>query len=127
MNKKVEKRNRYKVVYLRFTENEYEFFDKVFKASKCRSRNDFIIELLRNSKIINFNYDYEILRNFRYNLSQIGNNINQIARRVNTLNLIYKEDVEELRKIYQSELGNIGKSLLNIEKKLPKKIREKRQ
>ena len=51
--------------------------------------------------------DYDRLHEVTKELNAIGNNINQIARRVNSTGSVYKEDIEDIRK----EMDEIWRSL----------------
>lgn len=58
--------------------------------------SDFLRQLIRNGFV--FEADYQPIQKFNEQLSKIGGNINQIAKRINETNHIYKEDLEEIKK-----------------------------
>lgn len=91
-----ENRYRNNRVQLRFSNEEKQFFETLFEKSKMKNRNDFVLYMLRHGKIINVQLQDEQLNNMSFALSQIGNNINQIARRLNSTDTIYKEDVNDI-------------------------------
>ena len=66
-----------------------------FKASGKNSLREFIVESVTNGYIINV--DYKEIRELAYEINKIGNNINQIAHKVNISNQVYKSDMEELQ------------------------------
>ena len=76
---------------------------------RCRENHESKAQIIRELIVLGFNYyvDYDRLQNVAKELNAIGNNINQIARRVNSTGSIYKDDVEDVRK----ELDEIWLSL----------------
>ena len=108
-----EKRYRDQQMLLRFTSEEKEFFETLFEKSRFTNRNDFIIHLLRNRKIINIRLNDGQLNQMHTDLSQIGNNINQIARRINSTNSIYQDDINDILEI-KNQLEDIRTDLHNL-------------
>ena len=108
-----EKRYRDQQMLLRFTSEEKEFFETLFKKSRFTNRNDFIIHLLRNRKIINIRLNDGQLNQMHTDLSQIGNNINQIARRINSTNSVYQDDINDILEI-KNQLEDIRTDLHNL-------------
>lgn len=94
----------------RFTEEENIFFETLFEKSRFTNRNDFIIHLLRHRKIINVRLNDGQLNAMHVSLSLIGNNINQIARRINSTNSIYQEDINDILEI-KNQLEDIRTNL----------------
>jgi len=91
---KRENSNRTRIVGLRFTPLEYAELEKRFKASTCRKLSDHIRSHLFNKPIVatyrNQSLD-ELMEEtavLTSELRAIGNNINQIARKINTLNTV---------------------------------------
>ena len=105
-----EKRYRDQQMLLRFTSEEKEFFETLFEKSRFTNRNDFIIHLLRNRKIINIRLNDGQLNQMHTDLSQIGNNINQIARRINSTNSVYQDDINDILEI-KNQLEDIRTNL----------------
>lgn len=108
-----EKRYRDHQMLLRFSSEEKEFFETLFKKSRFTNRNDFIIHLLRNRKIINIRLNDGQLNQMHTDLSQIGNNINQIARRINSTNSVYQDDINDILEI-KNQLEDIRTDLHNL-------------
>ena len=115
-----ENRTRDVDLHLRFTEKEREFFEEIFEKSGYSNRTDFLIRLLKNSKIKNFYVDLSTFKNIQLNASRIGSNLNQIVRRIQTTDTMYKEDLEEIIKM-QEILESIGDEFMEIKKLLPMK------
>ena len=57
------------------------------------------------------NFDTTDIKTFSKELQKIGRNINQIAKRVNSTNSIYREDIEELRE-RQKEIWLLQRRIL---------------
>ncbi len=94
----------------RFSEEENTFFETLFEKSRFTNRNDFIIHLLRNRRIINIRLNDGQLNQMHTDLSQIANNINQIARRINSTNSIYQDDINDILEI-KNQLEDIRTDL----------------
>ena len=91
---KRENSNRTRIVGLRFTPLEYAELEKRFRASTCRKLSDHIRSHLFNKPIVatyrNQSLD-ELMEEtavLTSELRAIGNNINQIAKKINTLKTI---------------------------------------
>nr|WP_082472477.1 plasmid mobilization relaxosome protein MobC [Flavobacterium sp. Root420] len=91
---KRENSNRTRIVGLRFTPEEYAQIERKFKASTCRKLSDHIRKHLFNKPIVS-TYRNQSLDDLMEEtivltaeLKAIGNNINQIAKKFNTLKLI---------------------------------------
>lgn len=89
-----ENSNRSRRITLRLTEQEYAKIESQFKASTCRKLSDYIRKHLfsrpitskyRNQSLDELMEETVVLSS---ELRSIGNNINQIARKVNTLKMI---------------------------------------
>lgn len=90
---------------IRLTEEEFQYLQMQKLLSGCRNRRDFILQLARKGVIVNANQLYA-------ELSHEGNNLNQIAKRINTLGADQLNDpelhdrlmktIEELEKLWQS-------------------------
>ncbi|MGF0039155.1 plasmid mobilization protein [Peptoniphilaceae bacterium SGI.131] len=108
---KKENRFRDKSIFFRCSEDEYKLIKHNQKLSGYKILNDFIIKCCVDQKIIII--DKEFLREQNINLTQIGNNINQIAKKVNTYNNIYNEELEKL-KSYVENIIDIFVQLYNF-------------
>lgn len=88
-----EKRNKW--LKIRISDEEKEAIDRKFRNSGLRSLSDFVRAMIFTGLIVHFNENdqRQLLRNF----SSMSNNINQIARRVNTTGKIYAEDIAEIK------------------------------
>ncbi len=100
-------RTRNKAVTLRMTADELTLFQKQFKKSKAKNQTDFILALLRDKPIV-INNDFTAIL---AELKRQGNNLYQIARRLNEGTPFDKEGkkvLNECWKMYHSLLGKRG-------------------
>ncbi len=99
--------------------NEFKFFlsddektllEAKWKASGLPSRSAYI----RNLIIFSFVYDidYSELKQYNKALSQINNNINQIARKTNTYDIATRDDIKKVKEM-MDELWHIQRSMLS--------------
>ena len=66
------------------------------KTSKCRNMSHFIRKCVLEKEI--YQVDLEPFRDLQGLLSNATNNINQIAKRVNSTGIIYKDDINDMKK-----------------------------
>lgn len=94
MMMKRENSNRSRIIGLRLTPMEYTELEKRFRASTCRKLSDHIRRHLFNKPIVttyrNASFDDYIEETIALNseLNSIGNNINQIAKKMNSFKII---------------------------------------
>jgi hypothetical protein len=95
---KEKKQNRTEHLHVRFTPTEYEKINSGFSKSTCRKLSDYVRKILlekpikvnhRNQSLDDFMAELIILRN---ELNAIGNNYNQVVKRLHTV-----EDSTELK------------------------------
>ena len=95
-------------------EEEKALFEEKRKLTKCRNMSHFIRKCVLEKEI--YQVDLEPFRNLQDLLSNATNNINQIAKRVNSTGVIYKEDINDMKKQiehFSKELWQIHSLLLN--------------
>lgn len=105
-------RTRNNGIYLMLSDEELELLNKKYKASKCKSLRQFIIKCILEKDI--YVLDMDVFREMSTNISRTSNNINQIAKRLNTTSIIYKDDVEDLKSL----LENQAKDIFSMRKKI---------
>ena len=106
------KRNNQLKIYL--TDEEKEIFEKKMKLANCKTMSHFLRKCVLEKEI--YVVDLEPFRNLQWLLSNVTNNINQIAKRVNSTGIIYKEDINDMKKEiehFSKELWQIHSLLLN--------------
>ena len=90
-----ERKNELKI-YLSDNKEQYILAQKV-KASGMKSKSTFLRRLILYGFV--YDIDYSDLRDYNAALGKIGNNLNQIAKRMNATGNVYKADVEEVKKL----------------------------
>lgn len=88
--------SRTEVVQFRVSKKELEVIDRRLEKSSHKSRSSYLRDCALNTAVLHFdlhNFD-EYLKELR----RIGNNINQIAVRVNLTSNFYKEDIMEIKR-----------------------------
>lgn len=101
----MENRERKKGLLLYLNEEEMELLEEKCKLAKIKSKSEFIRRLIIDGYIIEVNFSE--LNRYNFLLSNISNNINQIAHRINETRSIYKSDIdsvkEEVDKLWQQQ------------------------
>ena len=59
-----------------------------------------------------YDVDYSHIREMNALLGNIGSNLNQIAKRVNSTNTIYKKDMEEIKEL-MNQIWQLQKSMVS--------------
>ena len=89
-------------------------FEEKRKLAKCRNMSHFIRKCVLEKEI--YQVDLEPFRDLQGLLRGATNNINQIAKRVNSTGVIYKEDIDDIKneiEHFSKELWQIHSLLLN--------------
>lgn len=114
-------RKRNERIEIRLTEEERTIFEKKMKMAKCKTMSHFIRKSVLEKEI--YIVDLEPFRDLQGLLFNATSNLNQIAKRVNQTGLIYKEDIEDMKKSikkFSEELWDIHSLLLRRTKDLNK-------
>ncbi|WP_338817164.1 plasmid mobilization relaxosome protein MobC [Parvimonas micra] len=93
---------------IKLTVEEKAIFEEKRKLAKCRNMSHFIRKCVLEKEI--YQVDLEPFRDLQGLLSNATNNINQIAKRVNSAGVIYKEDISDIKK----EIEHFSKDLWQI-------------
>ncbi len=80
------------------------------KLAGIQNRETYIRKMVLDGYILNV--DFSDLRKVIVLLGNASNNLNQIAKRVNISNNIYKDDIKELQENY-NKLWEMSKNILN--------------
>lgn len=99
-------------------EKEKELFEKKMKMANCKTMSHFIRKCVLEKEI--YQVDLEPFRDLQGLLSNATNNINQIAKRVNSTGVIYKDDINDMKK----EIEHFSKELWQIHSLLLKRTSE---
>lgn len=95
-------------VYL--SDDEFRILKAKTKLANMHSTSAFIRQLIIEGIV--YEVDYSYLREYNYQLGKIGNNINQIAHKVNSTGSIYKSDIDQLKKEME-QLWQLQRSMLS--------------
>ncbi|VST63565.1 conjugative transposon mobilization protein [Streptococcus pneumoniae] len=106
--------NRYRNngIYLMLSDDELEILEKKYKLSGCKSLRQFIMKCILEKDI--FVLDMDVFRDMSTSISRISSNINQIAKRVNSTSVIYKNDIDDLKTLLTKQ----GKEILDMRRKI---------
>ena len=102
-------------IYL--TDEEKEIFEKKMKLANCKTMSHFLRKCVLEKEI--YIVDLEPFRDLQWLLSNVTNNINQIAKATNTTGVIYKKDIDYMRQKIEKlakEIWDIHSLLLNKSK-----------
>ena len=96
-------------IYL--SEDEDYILTQKQKISGMKSKSSFLRHLILYGYV--YDIDYSELREYNTILSRISNNLNQIAKRMNTTGNVYEADVKEvkelMKQVWQSQKSMLSK------------------
>ncbi|MBR0090554.1 MAG: plasmid mobilization relaxosome protein MobC [Lachnospiraceae bacterium] len=98
------------IVKTYLSDDEKTILDLKFKHSGKPGIAAFLRALIIEGKV--YDMDYSFMREYNVKLGNISNNINQIARRVNSTSSIYEADINALKKEIEN-VWLIQKSILS--------------
>lgn len=105
-------RTRKNGIYLMLSNEELEILKKKYELSTCKTLRQFILKCILEKDI--FVLDMEVFREISSSIGRIAGSINQIAKRINSTGIIYKEDIHDLKVLLQKQ----GKDIYSIRKKI---------
>ena len=88
---------------MRKMENPFHFL-------QVKSKSAFIRKLILYGYV--YDVDYSFLREYNTELGRISSNLNQIAKRINSTNHIYQEDMDEVKELMK-QVWQSQKSMLS--------------
>lgn len=97
-------------IVIHLSEDEKYILDEKTKCSNMTSRSAFIRHLILYGYV--YDIDYSELQEYNAALARIGNNLNQIAKRMNTTGNVYQADVNEVKELMQ-KIWHTQKSMLS--------------
>ena len=110
----MENRQRNIQLIIRLNKDEKELFERKMKLAKCRNMSHFSRKCVLEKEI--YQVDLEPFRELQGLLRGATNNINQIAKHVNSTGIIYRDDINDMKKQiehFSKELWQIHSLLLN--------------
>ncbi len=102
-------------IHVMVTDEEKDLFNKKLEMSKSKSMGHFIRKSVLEAPI--FVIDMNVFRRLQTLIGKNSNNLNQIAKRVNSTGIIYREDIEDLKK----ENNDISREIIKIQNILTRK------
>ena len=90
-------------------DDEQYILDEKFKLSGMKSKSAFLRKLILYGYV--YDVDYSYLRNYNTELGRISSSLNQIAKRINSTDHIYQEDMDEVKEL-MNEVWRTQKSML---------------
>ena len=94
---------------LHLNDDEQYILDEKFRLSGMKSKSAFLRKLILYGYV--YDVDYSYLRNYNTELGRISSSLNQIAKRINSTNHVYQEDMDEVKEL-MNEVWRIQKSML---------------
>lgn len=99
---------------IKLTKEEKEIFQAKRRQAKCKSMNHFLRKCVLEKEI--YTVDLKPFIELQGLLANATNNLNQIAKRVNSTGVIYKDDINDMKQDierFSRELWQIHSLLLN--------------
>ena len=106
MSKTVKRKNNCTVHFM-VNEEDMKELNRRFALTNFKNKREFYIEAIFKNKIISIDISGEFrkeLRELTSIVSRNSANLNQIAKAVNSTGVIYKDDIESVKKALQWEL-----------------------
>ena len=106
MSKSVNRKNNCTVHFM-VNEEDVKELNRRFAMTNFKSKREFYRDSIFKNRIISIDLFGEFrkeLREFSSLISRNSANLNQIAKAVNTTGIIYKDDIESIKKALQGEL-----------------------
>ena len=97
-------------LHIFLSEEEDAFLEEKYKDSGLNLKSDFIRHLILDGFVVQIELS-DIQRN-NFLLSNIANNVNQIAHRINETRSIYQSDIDQLKKEVD-KVWQLQKSMLS--------------
>ena len=92
------------------SDEEQYILDEKFHLSGMKSKSAFLRKLILYGYV--YEVDYSYLRTYNTELGRISSNLNQIAKRINSTEHIYQEDMKELKEL-MNQVWHTQKSMLS--------------
>ena len=99
-------------IYLMLSDDELKVLEKKYRLSGCKTLRQFIMKCIIGKDI--FVLDMTAFRELSANIGRITGSINQIAKRVNSTAVIYKDDILDIQELLKKQ----GKDIYSLRKKL---------
>lgn len=111
----MKKREKTERLHIRLSKVEKDMLERKMKLANCKNMSHYFRKCLLEKEI--YNVDLEAFRDLNGLFSNATNNINQIAKRVNSTGIIYKDDINDIKK----DIEKFSKQLMQIHSLLLKR------
>ena len=91
-------------------DKEQYILDEKFRLSGMKSKSAFLRKLILYGYV--YDVDYSFLRDYNTELGRISSSLNQIAKRINSTNHVYQEDMDEVKELMK-QVWQSQKSMLS--------------
>ena len=105
-----------KQLIVRLTHEEKQIFENKLAMSKLKSMSLFIRKCVLEKEI--FVVDMTPIMKIQQLLSNQANNINQIAKKINTNGIIYRKDIDYIKQLNE----NLSEEISKIQNLIVKKV-----
>lgn len=99
-------------------EDEKEIFNKKMKLAKCKTMSHFLRKCVLEKEI--YQVDLQPFADLQGLLYNATNNLNQIAKRVNSTGVIYSNDIKDIKK----QVDHLSKEIWQIHSLLLRRSNE---
>ena len=99
-------------IYLMLSDDELKVLEKKYRLSGCKTLRQFIVKCILGKDI--FVLDMTAFRELSASIGRITGSINQIAKRVNSTAVIYKDDILDIQELLKKQ----GKDIYSLRKRL---------
>ena len=99
-------------IYLMLSDDELKVLEKKYRLSGCKTLRQFIMKCILGKDI--FVLDMTVFRELSASIGRITGSINQIAKRVNSTAVIYRDDIIAIQELLKKQ----GKDIYSLRKKL---------
>ena len=108
------KRTRIHPVQFYLNDDEQYIFEEKYRLSRMKSKSAFLRKMILYGFV--YEVDYSHIRKMNTLLGNISSNLNQITRRINSTNTVYKKDLDDIKelmeKIWQLQKSRVSKQPL---------------
>lgn len=99
-------------IYLMLSDDELKVLEKKYRLSGCKTLRQFIMKCIIGKDI--FVLDMTAFKELSASIGRITGSINQIAKRVNSTAVIYKDDILDIQELLKKQ----GTDIYSLRKKL---------
>ena len=99
-------------IYLMLSDDELKVLENKYRLSGCKTLRQFIMKCIIGKDI--FVLDMTVFRELSTSIGRITGSINQIAKRVNSTAMIYKDDILDIQELLKKQ----GKDIYSLRKRL---------